>query len=114
MIGDPNLAVGTVTQDTIDYVVTRIIDAVHPSKIILFGSHARGEQSAKSDIDLLVITKPEDDREQTRLAIERTLRGRRFSIDLIVRTPADVEWNVYVENPFYVDDILQNGKVLYE
>jgi predicted nucleotidyltransferase len=114
MIIDPNLAVDTIKQATVEYVIEKIVDVVHPTKIILFGSLAHGGQRPESDIDLLIITKPEDDRELVRMAIERALRGRRFAIDLLVRTPADVEWNMYVENPFYVDDILRDGQIVYE
>jgi uncharacterized protein len=36
--------------------VARIVDALHPRAIILFGSRARGEHHAGSDYDLLVIS----------------------------------------------------------
>jgi len=114
MILDPKLSVSTVTPGVIEYVVDRIVTTVHPSKIILFGSQARHESRPDSDIDLLVITGPGEDRERIRLEIERTLRGRRFGIDLLVRTPEDVGWNIEVENPFYTDEILREGRVMYE
>jgi predicted nucleotidyltransferase len=114
MIIDTNLAVSTVTPSVIEYVVHKIVEAVHPSKIILFGSQARHDNQMDSDIDLLVITGTGEDREQNRLEIERALRGRRFGIDLLVRTPEDVEWNIEVENPFYTDEILREGRIMYE
>jgi predicted nucleotidyltransferase len=114
MIADPNLSVAVATATTINYIVKKIVSAVQPMKIILFGSQARGTQHSGSDVDLLVITKPGDDREQARLTIEKALRGRRFAIDLLVRTPADVEWNIQAENSFYTDDIMGEGQVLYE
>jgi len=36
-------------------VVRRIVEAVAPEKIILFGSAARGEMNRHSDLDLLVV-----------------------------------------------------------
>ena len=36
-------------------IVKKIVDAVKPVKIILFGSHAYGNPTANSDIDLLII-----------------------------------------------------------
>jgi predicted nucleotidyltransferase len=90
------------------------VTTVQPSKIILFGSQARGDASPDSDIDLLVITKSGENREQIRLEIERVLRGRLFNMDLIVRSPEDIEWNIESENPFYIDEILNNGRVLHE
>jgi uncharacterized protein len=114
MIIDENLSVSTVTPETIRYIVEKIARTVHPSTIILFGSHARHENDTDSDIDLLVITGPGQDREQVRLEIERNMRGRRFSIDLLVRTPDDVKWNLEAENPFYTNDIFRDGEVMYE
>jgi hypothetical protein len=35
-------------------------------------------------------------------------------MDLIVRSPEDIEWNIESENPFYIDEILNNGRVLHE
>lgn len=114
MIIDPKLAVTTVTPDVIEYVVDKIVKTVHPSKVILFGSQARENGRFDSDIDLLVVIGSGLDREQIRLEIESVLRGRRFGIDLLVRTPEDLEWNIEVENPFYTDEILQEGRVMYE
>ena len=114
MIFDSNLAVATVTQEVVKYVVAKIVESVHPSKIILFGSHARNDHRADSDIDLLVVINSGEDRDRIRLEIERVLRGRRFGIDLLVRTPEDVAWNFEVENPFYTDEIFREGRVMYE
>jgi uncharacterized protein len=114
MIIDSNLAVSEVTSDVIAYVLNKIVNAVNPSKVILFGSQARRDNHTGSDIDLLVITRPGEDREKIRLEIERVLRGRRFGIDLLVRTPEDFDWNMEVENPFYIDEIVRQGRVIYE
>lgn len=35
---------------------------LHPEKIILYGSFAKGKQSPESDIDLLIITKTKKNR----------------------------------------------------
>jgi len=42
----------------INKIVKRIADTVHPDKIVLLGSHARGAQKQGSDIDLLMLTPP--------------------------------------------------------
>ena len=111
---DENLAVHHVTPSTVEYVVKKIVDTVRPGKVVVFGSRARGDQCAGSDIDILVVTNPGEDRERIRLAIERALRGRRFDVDLLVRTPQDIAWNTDGENPFYEEEILKDGRVMYE
>ena len=42
-------------QPLVASVVERIAEAVHPEKIILFGSRGRGDDSDQSDIDLLIV-----------------------------------------------------------
>lgn len=111
---DPNLAVETVAYSTIQYIVEKIVTTVDPKKVIMFGSQVRGDQRTDSDVDILVITNAGEDREQVRLAIERALRGRRFAIDLLVRTPEDIAWNTDAENPFYIEGIFKQGRVMYE
>ena len=39
----------------INDLVRRIVDAVHPLRIILFGSATRGEMGADSDLDVLIV-----------------------------------------------------------
>jgi len=46
--------------EVIDHLVRSIVDAVHPLKIVLFGSAVRGEMAPNSDIDVLVVM-PEGD-----------------------------------------------------
>ena len=41
----------------IDKIVPLIVSLVSPDQIMLFGSYARGDNTDKSDIDLLIIKK---------------------------------------------------------
>ena len=47
----------TVSDEILQEIVRRIVAAVRPEKIILFGSAARGKMGPNSDVDLLVIKK---------------------------------------------------------
>jgi predicted nucleotidyltransferase len=111
---DPRLATQRVTADMIAYVVERIVEAVSPRKIFLFGSRSRGQQTESSDLDLLVVQDSGRPCRQVRREIEQLLWGRRFAVDLIVATPEQVERNVADGNPFYTRHILAEGKVLYD
>lgn len=46
---------GTVKDPVVERVVRRIVEDLHPTRIILFGSRARNEARSSSDIDLLLI-----------------------------------------------------------
>ncbi len=94
-------------------IVRRIVEAVAPEKIILFGSAARGKMGPDSDLDLLVVKACEHRREVAR-AIRACLRGVApgRGKDVVVVTPADVERDAdtigYVIRP-----ALREGRVLY-
>jgi predicted nucleotidyltransferase len=111
---DPRLRNRQITPDLIAYIVARIVQAVSPKRVILFGSHARGEATSSSDLDLFIVQDSRVSNRQVRREIDRLLWGRRFGIDLIVRTPEDVARNVADGNPFYIRHLLQEGRVLYE
>src|SRR5215510_2505745 len=51
----PRTAKSVPVQSLIDRMVKRIVKNFRPEKIILFGSHARGEAGPDSDVDLLVV-----------------------------------------------------------
>lgn len=76
---------GKVDEETLREIVRRIVEAVAPEKIILFGSAARGEMGPDSDIDLLVVAK--GDHRDTWRTINRSLRGTRVPEDIVVVEP---------------------------
>lgn len=111
---DERLRTRHITPDLIAYIVDKIVNAVRPRQVILFGSFARGQANETSDLDLLVVHAGGMSNRQVRREIERLLWGRLFGIDLIVRGPEDVARNLADGNPFYTDQIFGEGQVLYE
>ena len=114
MIIDRNLRTEKVTPKLVKYIADKIAQEVHPEKIILFGSYARGDFDKSSDLDLFVVVA--DGRESNRVIrrkIDALLWGRRFAVDLIVRKNKEIQWNFKDKNPFY-NDVFKEGKVLYE
>lgn len=111
---DKNLDTEKVTPELIDYVAKKIVREIQPEKIILFGSYARGDFSRDSDMDLFIIKDGEESSRIIRRKVDDLLWGRRFPVDLIVRKPEEVEWNFRAKNPFYLNHIFKDGKVLYE
>ena len=76
----------------IQKMVRRIVRRFHPERIILFGSHARGDASPDSDVDLLVVMPVEGSRREKAIEIRVALHDIRVPKDIIVTTPEDFEW----------------------
>jgi predicted nucleotidyltransferase len=70
-----------------DEMVNRIVAKFAPIEIRLFGSRARGDARADSDVDLLVVMPDGTDLRETTIAILRLLRDAPFSKDVVVATP---------------------------
>ena len=84
-----------------------------PLQVILFGSYAYGMPTEDSDVDLLVVMEiPES---QTRCQAVEILQRipRRFSMDLLVRSPKEIAYRVS-HNDWFLREILERGDVLYE
>ena len=64
----------------------RIVDECSPSRIILFGSQARGDAKPLSDIDLLVVFDADGDRRERRVAIRTALADFIVDKDILVVT----------------------------
>lgn len=93
-------------------VVKRIVKRFGPEKIILFGSQARGDGGAESDVDLLVVMDFEGSKIAKMVELRGTLRGIRIPVDILVTKPEDFAWRRDVvgtiEWPAF-----REGKVLY-
>lgn len=111
---DKVLQTEQITPELINYIVEKIVAAMAPLKIVLFGSAAAGQWQADSDLDFLIIHDNPVSNRQVRRQIEYLLWGRRFGVDLIVRRPDEVAMNMSDNNPLYTDHILGKGRVLYE
>ena len=72
-------------------VVARIVDVAAPVRIVLFGSAARDEAGAHSDLDVLVVVRPGTHRRRTAQRIYRALLGVGHAVDVIVVTEEDLE-----------------------
>ena len=93
-------------------IINKIVKEHRPEKIILFGSYARGNPGPDSDVDLFIIKETTNTRETAR-SINRLLFPRPFPIDLIVYTPEQLKKRMNIED-FFVSDIINKGKILYE
>jgi predicted nucleotidyltransferase len=94
--------------------VRRIVEVSGASRVILFGSRARHEEREDSDVDLFVIVPGSaEERDEKRRAIAYALVRHLIPLDIIVRSEDDVRRAASLGDPFIVDDILREGRVLY-
>ncbi len=91
----------------------RIIESFQPEKIILFGSQARGDASAHSDIDLLVIFQEIGSHHQQAVAIRRILSDFPIANDIVVTTTQEVNEYGHLVGTV-LRPALKEGKILYE
>ncbi|MFH1440679.1 MAG: nucleotidyltransferase domain-containing protein [Candidatus Omnitrophota bacterium] len=98
--------------EVINQLVKSIVENVHPLKIILFGSAARGELSAGSDIDVLVVMPEDVHRRKIAQLLYRRITGVGLSFDIIVATPNDLL--KYKDNIGLIyHTVLKEGKEIY-
>jgi predicted nucleotidyltransferase len=80
-----------ISQDQISAAVDRLAHAAQPERILVFGSHARGEGREESDLDLLVTETKVPDRAAETVRLRRLLRPLRIPVDVLVCARAEVE-----------------------
>jgi len=78
-------------QEQMDKLVERIVTAVHPLRIIVFGSAARGEMGPDSDVDVLVVMPDGTHRLRTMQFLHGHFSGLPLAVDVLVATPEDLE-----------------------
>ena len=102
-----------ITREDIQATCDDIVREFAPLQVILFGSYAYGTPTEDSDVDLLVVMEiPESDMRRQAIDIVRRI-PRRFSMDLLVRSPAEIAYRVS-HNDWFLREITERGHVLYE
>ena len=96
----------------IEELVRKILKAIQPQRIILFGSAARGEFGPAGDIDLLIIMPEGTHRRRTAQKLYRQIRGIPVSFDLLVATTSDIQQHKDNIGLIY-RTVLKEGKELY-
>jgi predicted nucleotidyltransferase len=96
------------------FIVERLKQGLAPDRIYLFGSHARGDGSADSDLDFLVVV-----RSSTKSRYHRAVEARGLVRD--VRIPKDIivltrdEWEKEIKAPSSLSStVLREGIILHD
>ena len=94
-------------------IIRRIVAAIDPDRIVLFGSRARGDAKADSDYDLLVVKTTTQRTLPLEQAAYDVMFGVLAPVDILVITPERLER--LKEARFLVfRDALREGKVVYD
>jgi predicted nucleotidyltransferase len=104
----------TIDQNLLDETVRRIVAALEPDAVYLYGSHAYGQPHQDSDVDLLVVVNDSALPPHKRaVAAYRALRGLCLPAEIKVVTRSEFErrawWASSIERV-----VRDKGKVLYE
>ena len=96
----------------VERVVKIIAEAIHPQKIILFGSRAKGTARPDSDLDLVVIYTGEKSKRQVKLDIHRLLEPASVPMDLFVLSPEEMQRQRHVANTL-AREVAERGVTVY-
>ncbi len=100
-------------EPTLTEMVAKICQTGSPERIVLFGSRARGDARADSDIDLLVVEPSDIPRYKRAARYRKAVAGLCVAKDIVVWSPEEIrEWQS-VPNAF-ITTVLREGRVLYE
>jgi predicted nucleotidyltransferase len=103
-----------VAETVIERAGRALIDAASaPARVILFGSHARGDADEGSDFDFLVIEREVEDRLAESVKLRHALRDLRVPVDVIVMDEALAGRRAKVKGTM-VDRALREGRVVAE
>lgn len=93
--------------------VSKIVASLNPVKIILFGSYAHGHPTPDSDIDLLIVLESEENPGERSWMVSRLLLPRPFPVDILVKTPQEIQ-KALDAGDFFIQAIIDQGIVLYD
>jgi predicted nucleotidyltransferase len=103
----------------IDQLIAQLVEAIgrtyNPQKVILFGSHAYGEPTQDSDIDLLIIKETDETMVDRFVTVKRLIfdPDQRIPVSPLVYTPSELQERLDLGDDF-VQKIVSEGRVVYE
>ena len=97
-----------------DEIARRLAEVTPPrSRVVMFGSRARGDSHAHSDVDLLVIEPFVDDPIAEAVRLRSALDGLRVPIDVLVFGQQDAQRRSAVRGSV-VERALREGRILVD
>jgi len=101
-----------IDEQILQQAVKRIVAAAQPSRVILFGSHGRGDADAGSDLDLMVIKPQVPDKYAEMIRLHEAVGGIGVGVDVLVYSEAEIEERRdWCTSPIYW--ALREGRTVY-
>ena len=111
------LKTATLTAELLKNMANTIAHEVDPERVILFGSHARGEANEHSDVDLLIVENQpfgvDRSRRKEAAKVWRALAKFRLSIDVLMYSVDEVAKWSQIKN-HVIARAISEGQVIYE
>lgn len=79
------------TKSEIQKIIDTIVEQMQPSRILLFGSYAKGRANINSDLDLLVIKRSKLPPAKRVYEIEPYVSSYAIPVNVLVYTPEELE-----------------------
>jgi uncharacterized protein len=92
--------------------IERLVRALAPTRIVLFGSYAKGSERPGSDVDLLVIADAAGEPAAVVRRVRQLVATSFPPIDVVLCTPEDAEHADRDRSPF-LQSILESGVTVY-
>ena len=108
-----HVELGARAQQSLGIAVEKILAVASPSQIILFGSQARGDADAGSDIDLMVIEPVVDNPVLEAVRLYRAIGWVGTGVDILVYSQAEFDRRSQVSGTV-LHQALTQGKVVYD
>ena len=101
-----------ISGEQIQQAVKRLVVAAKPSKIILFGSYARGDATEDSDLDLMVIEQEVANKFDEMVRLRNVMGDMGVGVDLLVYSDGEASRRSQVPGTVLYR-ALKEGRVIY-
>ncbi len=110
----PNIGIYASEDEALQGLVARLVSALDPQAIWLFGSRARGDHRPESDFDLLVVAKPGHDfGTDEYLTVYKPTHGTWVGCDVVPCTADDYQIGQLLPTTL-VSQVMNHGRKVFE
>ena len=102
-----------IDENVLKEITRRLVAALDPDRVLLFGSRSRGDAREDSDVDLLIVKNSDEPLHLRAVPAYRALRGMGIPKDILWVTPGEIaQWRLISNH--VVTRGIKEGKVLYD